>query len=49
MAQTGFYYHAAYIVAGVIYVLYTLSLWRRSASVQKRRAALDAGAARGNG
>ena len=47
MAETGFYYHAAYTVAGAIYVLYTLSLWRRSASVRKRLAALES--ARGQG
>ena len=40
MADTAGYYHAAYIVAGVLYVLYTVSLVARRRAVQARLAAL---------
>jgi hypothetical protein len=40
MADTAGYYHAAYIVAGVLYVLYTVSLVVRRRTVQARLAAL---------
>ena len=40
MADTAGYYHAAYIVAGVLYVLYTVSLVVRRRKVQARLAAL---------
>lgn len=40
MADTAGYYHAAYIVAGVLYVLYTVSLVVRRRAVQARLAAL---------
>jgi hypothetical protein len=43
MADTTAYYHAAYIVAGVLYVLYAASLvWRRR-TVRNRLAALENG------
>ena len=41
MAQTAGYYHAAYLVAGVLYVLYTVSLVVRRRSVLARIAALE--------
>ncbi|HET7189656.1 MAG TPA: hypothetical protein VFI52_16000 [Gemmatimonadaceae bacterium] len=40
MADTAGYYHAAYIVAGVLYVLYTVSLVVRRRTVRARLAAL---------
>ena len=36
MAQTAGFYHAAYIVAGVLYVLYTVSLVVRRRRVLQR-------------
>ena len=41
MAQTAGYYHAAYIVAAAIYVLYTVSLAMRRKKVLARLAALE--------
>lgn len=41
MAQTAGYYHAAYIVAGVLYVLYTASLVVRRRRVLQRLEALE--------
>ena len=46
MADTASYYHAAYIVAGVLYLGYALSLVMRRRRVRARLAALDRGAAR---
>jgi len=46
MAQTAGYFHAAYIVAGTVYVLYTLSLVVRRLRVLQRIAALQRGAER---
>jgi hypothetical protein len=43
MADTAGYYHAAYIVAGVLYVLYTVSLASRRRKVRDRLAALERG------
>ena len=43
MADTGAYYHAAYLVAGVLYVLYTASLVSRRRKVRDRLAALGRG------
>jgi hypothetical protein len=43
MVDTAGYYHAAYIVAGVLYVLYALSLASRRRKVRDRLAALDHG------
>ncbi len=43
MADTGAYYHAAYIVAGVLYVLYTVSLVARRRTVRARLAAIERG------
>jgi hypothetical protein len=43
MADTTAYYHAAYLVAGVLYVLYALSLVSRRRKVRARLAALDRG------
>ena len=43
MADTAAYYQAAYIVAGVLYVLYALSLVRRRQTVLARLAAIDRG------
>ena len=43
MADTAAYYHAAYIVAGVLYVLYAVSLAARRRKVWDRLAALDRG------
>ena len=40
MADTAAYYHAAYIVAGVLYVLYAVSLASRRRAVRRRLAAL---------
>lgn len=41
MAQTAGYFHAAYIVAGTLYVLYTVSLVVRRRRVLRRIAALE--------
>lgn len=41
MIDTSLYYHIAYVVAGVIYVLYTLSLWQRSRRVRARLHAIE--------
>jgi hypothetical protein len=41
MAETSPYYHAAYIVAGVLYVLYAFSLVSRRRKVRDRLSALD--------
>jgi hypothetical protein len=41
MAQTAGYYHAAYIVAGALYLLYTVSLVVRRRRVLARIAALE--------
>ena len=41
MAQTAGYFHAAYIVAGALYVLYTMSLVVRRHRVLARLAALE--------
>ncbi len=46
MAQTAGYFHAAYIVAGTLYVLYTASLVVRRRRVLQRIAALERGAER---
>ena len=46
MAQTAGYFHAAYIVAGSLYVLYTVSLVVRRRRVLQRIAALQRGAER---
>lgn len=46
MAQTAGYFHAAYIVAGTLYVLYTVSLVMRRRRVLQRIAALQRGAER---
>jgi hypothetical protein len=43
MAQTAGYFHAAYIVAGVLYVLYAVSLVVRRRRVLARLAALERG------
>jgi len=41
MADTTAYYHAAYLVAGALYVLYAVSLVTRRRKVLARLAALD--------
>lgn len=41
MADTAGYYHAAYVVAGVLYLLYAVSLVARRRSVRARLDALD--------
>jgi hypothetical protein len=41
MAETSAYYHAAYIVAGVLYVAYVVSLVARRRRVRARLAALE--------
>jgi hypothetical protein len=43
MVDTTGYYHAAYIVAGVLYVLYAVSLVTRRRRVLERLAALEQG------
>jgi hypothetical protein len=43
MADTAAYYHAAYIVAGVLYVLYAVSLVVRRRKARARLAVLDGG------
>jgi hypothetical protein len=43
MADTAGYYHAAYVVAGVLYALYTMSLVSRRRRVRDRLAALERG------
>jgi hypothetical protein len=45
MAQTAGYFHAAYIVAGVLYVLYTVSLVVRRRRVLERLDVLERGGA----
>lgn len=39
--QNEFYFHAAYVVAAAIYVLYSASLWWRSRDLSRRETALD--------
>jgi hypothetical protein len=46
MAQTAGYFHAAYIVAGALYVLYTVSLVMRRRRVLARLDELERGAGR---
>jgi hypothetical protein len=46
MADTAAYYHAAYAVAGVLYVLYAWSLVSRRRKTRARLAALEQGDAR---
>ncbi len=41
MAETGGYFHAAYLVAGVLYLLYAASLLVRRRTVLARLAALE--------
>jgi hypothetical protein len=41
MADTAGYYHAAYIVAGTLYVLYVLTLVARRRVIRARLDALD--------
>ena len=41
MAQTAGYYHAAYVVAGTLYLLYAVSLVVRRRRVLARIAALE--------
>jgi hypothetical protein len=43
MADTAAYYHAAYVVAGVLYALYAASLVSRRRAVRARLAALERG------
>ena len=42
MAETSGYFHAAYIVAGVLYVGYVVSLFARRRTTRARLAALAA-------
>jgi hypothetical protein len=46
MAGTAGYFHAAYIVAGALYVLYTVTLIVRRRGVLKRLDELERGAGR---
>jgi hypothetical protein len=46
MAETAGYFHAAYIVAGALYVLYTVSLIVRRRRVLARLDELERGAGR---
>jgi hypothetical protein len=46
VAETSVYYHAAYIVAGALYVLYAISLVVRRRRVLERLAALGRDAKR---
>jgi hypothetical protein len=46
MADTASYYHAAYLVAAVLYVVYTVSLIVRRRGVQARLVALQRGESR---
>ena len=46
MADTAGYYHAAYIVAGVLYLLYAASLITRRRTIRHRLARLGDGDAR---
>ena len=46
MADTASYYHAAYLVAAVLYVVYTVSLIVRRRGVQARLVALKRGDSR---
>ena len=43
MADTTSYYHAAYVVAGVLYVLYAVSLVVRRGRVGRRVAEIERG------
>ena len=43
MAETASYFQAAYVVAGVLYLLYGASLIARRRAVRQRLAALDRG------
>ena len=45
MAQTAGFYHAAYIAAAVLYVLYTVSLVARRRRVLQRLDAIERAAA----
>lgn len=36
MPDTGSYYHAGYVVAGALYAVYALGLWRRAEYVRAR-------------
>lgn len=44
MAETSGYFQAAYLVAGVLYVGYVVSLFARRRATRARLAALDAAA-----
>ena len=44
MADTASYYYAAYIVAGVLFVLYAVSLVVRRGRVGRRSAEIERGA-----
>jgi hypothetical protein len=46
MAETAGYFHAAYIVAGTLYVLYTVSLVVRRRRVLQRISELESGTGR---
>ena len=46
MADTAAYYHAAYLVAGVLYVAYAVSLIVRRRRTSARLAALQRGSLR---
>ena len=35
--DTAAYYHAAYVIAGVLYAGYALSLWLRARAARRRR------------
>lgn len=37
MPDTAAYYHAAYVIAGVLYTGYALSLWWRARRAERRR------------
>jgi hypothetical protein len=41
--DTAFWYHTAYTVASIVYVVYIVSLWRRRRSVEKQRESADLG------
>lgn len=43
MPDTARYYHIAYVAAATIYLLYALTLWRRSRRVKRRLARRTAG------
>ena len=40
MPQNAVYYHAAYVVAATVYVLYSASLWWRGRALSRREAEL---------